>query len=84
MKVVKTRRSPKIWSEISREGCETVYCVGEKLLIEYEDGCITQQFVCTDGKIYRKVDHSDHPEAVKTSTYSPTDFVVTEVCFEPL
>ena len=86
-KVTKIKRSPRVVQEITNEGCETIYWIGCKCFIHYEDdegGFDRTQQLSTDGKFYRKVKGSDHPNVQVITTVSPTDFSTTEHYFEPI
>lgn len=85
-KVTRIRRSPIVVQEIENEGCETIYWVGTSVFIHYESeegSFVKKHTISVDGKLYRKVESSEHQRAVRISTCSP-DFSFNEHCFEPI
>lgn len=85
-KVTRIRRSPIVVREIENEGCETIYWVGTSVFIHYEDeegSSEKKHTISVDGKLYRKVESSEHQGAVRISTCSP-DFSFHVHCFEPI
>ncbi len=86
-RVTRIKRSPIIVQAIENEGCETIYWVGSSVFIHYEDeaGTVDKKHqISSDGKLYRMLEDSDHPGAVRISTVSPTDFTLNMHCFEPI
>ena len=85
-KVTKIKRSPRVVTEIKHEGRETIYWIGCKCFIYYEDipDLYDSHQISSDGKFYRKVEGSDHPDVQVITTVSPDDFSVTEHYFEPI
>ena len=85
-KATRIKRSPIVVQAIENEGCETIYLVVTSVFIHYEDeegSSDKKHTVSVDGKLYRKVESSEHQGAVRISTCSP-DFSFNEHCFEPI
>lgn len=85
-KATKIKRSPRIVQEIVNEGCETIYWIGTSAFIHYEDengSADKKHTISTDGKFYREVGTSEHPDAVRISCYS-TDLPIVIHCYEPI
>ena len=85
-KATKIKRSPKIVQAIEHAGCETLYWIGSYAYVSYEDsaGVLEKRYdFGSDGKLYRKVESSDHPGAEFITITTP-DFNFVKQCYEPI
>ena len=85
-KATKIKRSPKIVQAIEHEGCETLYWIGSYAYVCYEgEGDVIEKRYDfgSDGKLYRKVENTEHPDAEFITITTP-DFNFIKQYYEPI